>query len=83
MGIRSWAWLQRGILQEFPSKEIPRLTGEGRGAGRQEIGKAPTRGRHGQSPVCKLKVRYIVLYSSAHFWEIMSFESFTVVLPMK
>lgn len=83
MGIRSWAWLQRGILQEFPSKEIPRLTGEGRGAGRQEIGKAPTRGRRGQSPVCQLKVLYTVLYSSAHFWEIMSFESFTVVLPMK
>lgn len=34
---RSLAWLQRGILQEFPSKEIPQLTGEEWGAGRQGI----------------------------------------------
>lgn len=37
MGIRFPVWLQRGVLQEFPSKEIPQLTGEAWGAGRQRI----------------------------------------------
>lgn len=33
--------------------------------------------------VLKFKVWYTVLYSLAHFWEIMSFEYFTLVLPTK